>query len=108
MNTTTDLYQYDDEKSLQFIREYLPKELDEKFSDNEIYYAVELLYKYKGFGTRDEEYNEVENYILDEEVLVEYVAAQAKTERGLLFIPSEVIHILRGELMYDQSIGLTN
>ncbi|MGL4412462.1 MAG: hypothetical protein ACRCZM_09295 [Bacteroidales bacterium] len=107
MNKNEELYLYDNEQSLRFIRNYLPKEISVKYSDDDIYYVIDLLYKYKGICTQEEDYNEEVNLELDEVQLTEFVISQAKEEKKVTFVDSEIIHIIRGELMYDQSIGLT-
>ena len=33
----------DDEKTIEFIKNYLPQELKEKFSDDELYYFLDLI-----------------------------------------------------------------
>ena len=51
MSTQDDLI-YDDVESMKFIKNYLPQELKEKFSDDDIYYIVDLIYDFydsKGF-----------------------------------------------------------
>ena len=49
---TQDDFIYDDVESMKFIKNYLPQELKEKFSDDDIYYIVDLIYDFynsKGF-----------------------------------------------------------
>ena len=36
----------DDEKTIEFIKNYLPQELKEKFSDDELYYFLDLIDEY--------------------------------------------------------------
>ena len=36
----------DDEKTIEYIKNYLPQELKEKFSDDEFYYFLELIDEY--------------------------------------------------------------
>ena len=36
----------DDEKTIEFIRNYLPQELKEKFSEDELYYFLDLIDEY--------------------------------------------------------------
>ncbi|MGL4992849.1 MAG: hypothetical protein ACRC6R_01745 [Bacteroidales bacterium] len=107
MNKQEELYLYDNEESLRFIRNYLPKEISVKYSDDDIYYVIDLLYKYKGICIQEEDYNEQINLELDEKQLTEFVIANSEENKKVNFVDSEIIHIIRGELMYDQSIGLT-
>ena len=36
----------DDEKTVEFIKNYLPQELKEKFEDDELYYFLDLIAEY--------------------------------------------------------------
>ena len=36
----------DDEKTVEFIKNYLPQDLKEKFSDDQIYYFLDLIDEY--------------------------------------------------------------
>ena len=52
MSQQDDLFDYDEGDSVKFIRNYLPQELKEKFSDDDINYIIDLIYEYyeeKGF-----------------------------------------------------------
>jgi uncharacterized protein YqeY len=57
MNEEQDL-SYDEDDAVKFIRNYLPQELKEKFSDNEINYIIDLVYEFyesKGFVDEDDD-----------------------------------------------------
>ena len=41
----------DDEKTIEFIKNYLPQDLKEKFSDDELYYFLDLIDEY--YSERD-------------------------------------------------------
>ena len=36
----------DDEKTIAYIREHLPQELKEKYSDDDLYYILDTIYDY--------------------------------------------------------------
>ena len=69
----------DDEKTIEFIRNYLPQELKDKFSEDELYYFLDLI---------DEYYSE--SGILDE--VGEYD-------------PEEILFVVQGEMEYGNSLG---
>ena len=52
-----DFMNYDDDEAIKFIRNQLPQELKEKFSDDDLNYLVDLIY----------EFYEEKGYLNDEE-----------------------------------------
>ena len=77
MSQQDDLFDYDEGDSVKFIRNYLPQELKEKFSDDDINYIIDLIYEYyeeKGF--MDDEADDEVN--IDEDELIDYVIKNAK------------------------------
>lgn len=105
MANEEDLFIYDDEESIKFIRNYLPQEMKEKFEDDDLAYIVDLIYEYYDkcglFEADDEEQVEI-----DEEELVSFVTKQAKKDKVGIYTPDEVMFIVRGELEYCESIGM--
>ncbi|MDR1159299.1 MAG: hypothetical protein LBK69_01565, partial [Syntrophomonadaceae bacterium] len=93
--------QYDEEDSVKFIRNYLPQEIKEKFSDDDILYLLDLaeeFYESKGdIDSLDED---------DENELVEYVIKNAKEDGVGSFDAGDILLILDGDLEYCQSINL--
>jgi hypothetical protein len=93
--------QYDEEDAVKFIQNYLPQELKEKFSDDDILYLLDLaeeFYESKGdidfFGEDD-----------DDE-LIAYIVKNAKEDEVGSFEPDAISHILDGELGYCESIDM--
>ncbi|MGL5787172.1 MAG: hypothetical protein ACRCX4_10190 [Bacteroidales bacterium] len=105
MSNQDDLFLYDDEESLKFIKNYLPQDMKEKFTNDDICYIVDLIYEYfetSGVFNADDD-EEIE---IDENKLVEYVVKNAKKDKVADFDPEEVIFVIRGELDYCESIGM--
>ena len=105
MSNQDDLFLYDDEESLKFIKNYLPQDMKEKFTSDDICYIVDLIYEYfetSGVFNADDD-EEIE---IDENKLVEYVVKNAKKDKVADFDPEEVIFVIRGELDYCESIGM--
>ena len=90
-----DLIGYDDAASVAFIRNYIPQELKELLSDDDIVYFVDLIY----------DYYESRGY-MDEDELVEYVVKNAKKDGVGKFEPDQIRFIVQGELEYCDSINL--
>lgn len=103
-----DLIGYDDAASVAFIRNYIPQELKELLSDDDIVYFVDLIYDYyesRGYMDADEsESGEVIE--VDEDELVEYVVKNAKKDGVGRFEPEQIRFIVQGELEYCDSIEL--
>jgi len=98
---------YDEDDSVKFIRNYLPQELKEKFSDDDINYIVDLIYDFyesKGFMNEDEDTDE--DVEVDEEELLSYVVKNAKKDGVGKFDPEEITFIVKGELDYCDSINM--
>ncbi len=100
-------FNYDEEDSVKFIRNYLPQELKEKFSDDDINYIVDLIYDFydsKGYLSDDED--EEGDIEIDEDELVEYVVKNAKKDGIGKFESEEIMFIVQGELEYCDSIDM--
>ena len=89
----------DDEKTIQYIRERLPQELKEKFSDDEFYYFLDTIYDYydkSGILDSNDEYIDI-----DIEKIAEFVAKEAKKKKIGEYDPQELYFIIEGELAYN-------
>ena len=105
MSQQDDLFYYDEGDSVKFIRNYLPQELKEKFSDDDINYIIDLIYEYyeeKGF--MDDEADDEVN--IDEDELIDYVIKNAKRNGFTNFEPDEIQFVVQGELGYCDSLGM--
>lgn len=99
---------YDEDDAVRFIRNYLPQELKEKFSDDDINYIVDLIYEFydtKGFFDEDAHSDE-ENVEIDEEELIAFVVKNAKKDGVGKFEAEDVVFIVQGELEYCESINM--
>ena len=103
-----DLIGYDDAASVAFIRNYIPQELKELLSDDDIVYFVDLIYDYyESRGYMDEDDQDSDEAIeVDEDELVEYVVKNAKKDGVGKFEPDQIRFIVQGELEYCDSINL--
>ena len=64
----------DDEKTIEFIKNYLPQELKEKFSDDELYYFLDLIDEYYSeSGILDAQPDEDGYVDIDLEEVVAYI-----------------------------------
>ncbi|MDE6986110.1 MAG: hypothetical protein K2P55_04030, partial [Bacteroides acidifaciens] len=64
----------DDEKTVEFIKNYLPQELKEKFVDDELYYFIDLIDEYYAeSGVLDTNPDEDGYVVIDLEAIVDYI-----------------------------------
>ena len=89
----------DDEKTIAYIKERLPQELKEKFSDDVFYYFLDTIYDYydkSGILDSDNEYIDI-----DINEIAEFIAKEAKKNGIGNFDPEELYFIVEGELAYN-------
>ena len=95
----------DDEKTIEFIRQRLPQDLKEKFSDDEFYYFLDTIYDYYDKSGIFEAQGDEEGFIeIDIEAIANYVAKEAKKNNIGDFDPEELFFIVEGELAYCGAI----
>lgn len=98
---------YDEGDSVKFIRNYLPQELKEKFTDDDINYIVDLVYDfYDSKGYLSDEGDDEGDIEIDEDELTAYVVKNAKKDGIGKFDPEEILFIVQGELEYCDSINM--
>ena len=89
----------DDEKTIAYIRERLPQDLKEKFSDDEFYYFLDTIYDYYDkSGILDSTSDEVD---IDLEEIAKFIAKEAKKNNIGEYDPEELYFIVEGELAYN-------
>lgn len=69
----------DDEKTIEFIRNYLPQELKEKFSEDELYYFLDLIDEYYSESGILDVQPDADGYVdIDLEQVVEFIVKEAQ------------------------------
>lgn len=89
----------DDEKTIAFIRERLPQDLKEKYSDDEFYFFLDTIYDYydkSGILDSNNEYVDI-----DINEIAGFIAKEAKKCNIGDFDPEELYFIVEGELAYN-------
>jgi hypothetical protein len=102
MEKETD-FSYDEDESVKFIHNYLPQELKEKVSDDDIVYFVDLIFEFyesKGFLDGADE----DEVAFDEDELVQFVIKNAARDDVGKFTADEITWVVKGELDYCDSI----
>ena len=89
----------DDEKTIAYIRERLPQELKDKFSDDEFYYFLDTIYDYyekSGILDSNNEYVDID---IDE--IARFIVKEAKKNNIGEYDAEEIFFIVEGELAYN-------
>ncbi len=96
----------DDEKTIEYIKNYLPQELKEKFSDDEYYYFLDLIDEYYAqSGVLDAQPDADGCIEIDLEKVVDYMLKEARKDGMGEYEPEELLFIVQGEMDYADSLG---
>lgn len=95
----------DDEKTIEFIKNYLPQELKEKFSDDEYYYFLDLIDEYYvESGVLDAQPDADGCVEIDLEKVVDYIVKEAHKDGMGEYDPEEILFVVQGEMEYTESL----
>lgn len=95
----------DDEKTIEYIKNYLPQELKEKYSDDELYYFLDLIDEYYSeSGILDTKPDEDGCIEVDLGQIVDYIIKEAHKDEMGEYDPEEILFVVQGELEYTESL----
>ena len=96
----------DDEKTIEFIRNYLPQELKEKFSEDELYYFLDLIDEYYSESGILDVQPDADGYVdFDLEQVVEFIVKEAQKDEVGEYDPEDILFVVQGEMEYGNSLG---
>ena len=96
----------DDEKTIEFIRNYLPQELKEKFSEDELYYFLDLIDEYYSESGILDVQPDADVYVdIDLEQVVEFIVKEAKKDEVGEYDPEDILFVVQGEMEYGNFLG---
>ena len=96
----------DDEKTIEFIKNYLPQELKEKFSDDELYYFLDLIDEYyTESGVLDAPPDADGCVEIDLEKVADFIVKEARKDEMGDYNPEEIFFVVQGEMEYAESLG---
>ncbi len=105
MSQENDFFALDDDAAVAFIRPRLPQEIQEKYSDNDIIYIGDIVYDfYEKKGFFDENNNEEVELDVDE--LTAFVKDCLRKDKEAEFDEEDIEFLVRGELDYEESLGM--
>ncbi len=96
----------DDDKTVEFIRNYLPQELKEKFSDDDLYYIIDVIADYYfSSGLLDAKPDEEGCVEIDTEKIVDYIIKEAKKDKIGEWSFEDIELVVQAEMEYGNSLG---
>lgn len=98
-------FKFDEDNALKFIRNDIPLEVSQKYSDDEILYVIDTIWDYyeqKGFLSLN--LDETEDEVMDVDDLTKYVKKEVRNDQELLMDPKDVELIVKAELNYEESL----
>ncbi|MDR3217587.1 MAG: hypothetical protein LBU22_01175 [Dysgonamonadaceae bacterium] len=102
MSDENELFEYDEEKAVAFILNYLPQELKEKFADDDIYYILDVIcdfYEKNDYLDEDDEEKE-------EQELIRFIVQQAKKDNIGDYQTEDILIVLRAESAYTDTLDI--
>ncbi|MFV0545792.1 MAG: hypothetical protein ACK5ND_06270 [Bacteroides sp.] len=96
----------DDEKTIAFIKNYLPQELKDRFSDDQLYYFLDLIDEYYVESGILEAEPDEDGYVnIDLDKVVDYIVVESKKDEIGEFDPEEILFVVQGEMEFGNSLG---
>ena len=102
MKDQEEMFEYDDEAAIAFIRNHLPQELKEKFEDDIIYYLLDTICDF--FEKRD--FLNEDDTEKEEKELTAYLLSQTKKDEIGEFTPEEIVLFLKAEEAYSNTLDV--
>ena len=96
----------DDRLTVEYIKNYLPQEVKEKFTDDQLYYFLDVIVDYYAeSGVLDAEPDK-DGYIdIDVEPIAEHLARQARKDGMGDFQSEDLRWVVEGEMEYAESLA---
>ncbi len=96
---------FDEDKAIEFIRNFVGEDVSASYSDDEILYIIDIIWDYyerKGYLTVNSSATNEE--LLDDDDLINYVRKELKNDQTILMDPKDVDLIVKAELEYEESL----
>ena len=96
----------DYDKTVEFIRNFLPVELKEKFTDDDLYYIIDVIADfYFSSGLLDAKPDEDGCVEIDVDKIVAYIIKEAKKDKIGDWLPEDIELVVQAEMEYGNSLG---
>jgi hypothetical protein len=95
----------DDARAIEFIQNYLPQELKEKFTEDELYYFLDLIIEYYATNDVFNAEPDADGYIeIDLDEIVDFIIKKAKKEQMGEYEHDDILFVVQAELEYSESL----
>ena len=95
----------DDARAVAFIQSYLPQDLKDKFTEDDLYYILDLIAEYYTSSECLDAEPDEEGYIdIDLDKVVDYIVTAAKKEGMGPYEAEDVFFVVQGEMEYGDSL----
>lgn len=103
-----ELKAYDEDRAVEFIRDFLPEEIKDKYTDDEILMVIDIIwdwYESKGLTTipADDEEDEEE---VDIDAMTAYAAKEIRKDGEMVMDSHDIKFIIQGELAYEKTLDI--
>jgi len=108
MNEEEDFLQEaeDDSKTVEFIKNYLPQDLKGKFSDEDLFYFLDVIADYYMTNGVLEKQPDQDGFVdIDQDEIVNYIIKVAKKDKMGDFNYNDILFIVEGEMEYAIQSG---
>ncbi len=92
----------DDRLTVEFIKNYLPQEVKEKFTEDDLYYFLDEIGEY--YVDLLEKTKSEDEVDIDIDAVAQHIAKKAKQEKMGDFDPEDLRWVVDGELEYGESL----
>lgn len=99
--------EYDENEAIEFIKNFLPQELKNKYSDDDILLVSDIIFEYydkNGFLDISAEEDDEQDLSIPD--LTGYVKNQLRKDPDNVIDADDVPSIILGELEYEKSLGM--
>lgn len=95
----------DDARTVEFIKAYLPQDLKDKFTDEELYYFLDVIVEYYAESGVLDTAPDADGYIeIDQEKVVDYIIRQARKDKMGEYSPEDIMWVVQGEAEYGETL----
>lgn len=102
MNEKNETLEYDEDLAVEFIHNYIPQDLKEKFTEDILYYILDLICE---FYEKNDYLNE-DDVEKEENELISFIVQQSEKDAIGNFLPDEILLVLRAEEAYMSTLDL--
>ena len=95
----------DDARAVEFIQNYLPQDLKDKFTEDDLYYMLDLIADYYTSSDCLDAEPDEEGYIdIDLDKVVDYIVKESKKEGMGPYAAEDVFFVVQGEMEFADSL----